>query len=501
MTFQTGSRHTNQSPSLGRGIRSLLVVAILGTVPVACTGTQLTNKSGAPVHGTVELTLQMPEAGDAQGEFFANAVEHRSGGSIHVTIDQVTYSSSEPANEARLAQALQTGRADIGYLPARAWSERPTFRALLAPFALTTTAAEQTLATDPLAAEILAGLPPSVVGLGLIPAEPRRVLATRPPDSLSAFSRLRVRIVDNPQSALDFRALGARPVQGISGDEVNVELQGHQIDAAETSPTFALDNGYYRLAHYLSAYAIFPKFHSIVLSRSTWTGLSQDQRSAVQRAVADTLAQAARKVPVQEEHALQQLCDLDVVVTVPRAGQLESLYEAARVVDQRISSDPAAANVLAAIQSLPGAGPKAAASPVPEACSTRSEPPPPSAGSGPATIPNGVYVVTMTADDLRAGGLVGPKFDHALTETTRFKDGYWSQVETPPYPGQGPWAGPYVVDGDQVTLSYLEPTVNDSPPDVLRWSYFDGILRFEVVDVSDPAARVMYAAHPWRKVR
>lgn len=483
-----------------RASRTLLVAAAVVPGLVGCTYEPSANKSGAPVQDQVQITLQMPDAGDAQGLYFADAVELRSGGSIHITIDATSYSSSEPSNEPKLARALETGRADIGYLPARAWADGGAFRALLAPFVVTTTSAEQELASGPVADQILTSLPDSVVGVGLVPAEPRRILATRPPDSLAAFSRMRVRIVDNAQSASDFTALGARPVQGMSSDDVYSGLQHDQLDAAETSPTPVLNNGYFRLAHYLSAYAIFPKFQSIVVSRATWTRLSDTQRTAIQQAAADTVAEAGRQLPAQEDHALQRLCDTDVTVIVPTAAQLQALSHAAQVAEDELATDPVAARVLAAIHSLPGAGPKPTASPVPPACLTTAESPAPTPSEGRATIPDGVYVVTMSAADLREGGLIGPKFDHALTETTTFHSGQWTQIETPTYPGQGPWGGPYTIDGDLVTFFYLKPTVNDSPPDTLRWSYFDGLLRFEVVDVTDPAARVMYAAHPWRKI-
>ena len=37
-------------------------------------------------------------------------------------------------------------------------------------------------------------------------------------------------------------------------------------------------------------------------------------------------------------------------------------------------------------------------------------------------------------------------------------------------------------------------------PETVKWSYFNEQLRFRIVDVADSGSRVIYTAHPWRKV-
>ena len=155
----------------------------------ACGGAPQADKSGAAVKSKVTLTLQMPDAGDALGERFAADVARRSDGSVTVKIDRRTpYDSRDPANELKLARALQSGREDMGYLPARAWAADglPAFKALLAPFLVTTYPAAQAVATGRIGDAALSTLPPSVVGVALVPAEVRRVLARWPPASPDA---------------------------------------------------------------------------------------------------------------------------------------------------------------------------------------------------------------------------------------------------------------------------------------------------------------------------
>ena len=73
----------------------------------------------------------------------------------------------------------------------------------------------------------------------------------------------------------------------------------------------------------------------------------------------------------------------------------------------------------------------------------------------------------------------------------------------PTFPDQGPWKGTYKVKGNRLTFVYESAGKNQPvpEPDELTWSYFDGQLRFQIVDVLDSASRVLYIAHPWKKVR
>jgi len=492
-------------------MKRMLYVATIAAVAAglaACGGGQGANKAGARVQPSVTLTLEMPDAADRQGTFFANDVASRSGGSIRIRIDQNGYSSARPANELALARALTSGREDIGYLPARAWAAAgiPAFKALLAPFLATTDATAQAIASGSVARQVLGSLPKQVVGVALVPAELRRVLSTRPPTSPSSFAGLRIRIIDDPQSSADFASLGAHPMEGIASSQVYELIRRGRLDAAETSPSLALSNSYYTAARYLSSYAIFPKFESIVISRRTWNKLSGSQRAAVTAAAADTVRAAQTQVPGQEGRALSQLCQAHVHVATPTAAQLRQLAQAAQPAARALVSDPIARSVINAIRTLPGAGPQAVASPLPASCGRVARSVPNQAlGQGPATIPSGVYVVTTTVPDLRAGGVQGPDFNRDITYTTTIANGRWSQTQSPNYPDQGPFSGTYTVRGDQVRWVMLKAGTHGqnaiTAPETVTWSYFNGLLRFRVVDVADPDSVVIYTAHPWRKVR
>lgn len=484
----------------GRAISTTLAIAAAFLL-TGCDGTEA-NKSGASDSDPVSLRIAMPDDGDTLGELFVENVAKRSGGSIRIQAVTADYSNRLPANESKLARALQQGLVDIGYLPARAWAVEglPAFKALLAPFVMTSDLAAQDLASSATAGKILETLPSNVVGVGLVPAESRRILATRAPLTPAAFAHLRIRIIDNPQSAAAFRALGAVPVEGIHDPQVFASLRRHELDAVESSPKSILANAYFNVARYLSAYAIFPKFESIVFSRRAWNRLSRGQQAAVRTAADETLAAAASEIAEQEAADLTQLCQAHVRVVTASPVQLEALRRATRSTVSMLAVDATAASVLGSMRAAEAEHPGGMASALPPACRSTATP-----DRGSATIPNGVYVVTDTAADFRAGGVTIPDFERGVTYLTQMRNGRFYQTQKPNPPDQGPFSGTYEIHGDEVVFIMLKAGVNgENPvtaPETLNWSYYGGELRFRVVTVTDPASVVLYTAHPWRKVR
>ena len=126
-----------------------------------------------------------------------------------------------------------------------------------------------------------------------------------------------------------------------------------------------------------------------------------------------------------------------------------------------------------------------------------------------ATIPEGVYVAKVTAEQFRAARRSRDVRRGHRTLTTRSGDGRWTQTVTPtspdqcadvPTPSHPACSGTYHVDGNQVTLVWEPPTPPPLPaPETVEWSYFDGVLRFEPVDVAD-AGDARHLRQPWRKV-
>lgn len=484
-----------------------LAAAVLGLA--ACGSQAVIDKAGAVRHAVTVIRVQMPDEGDPDGVYFAQDVTQRAQGALRVVIDNSTYPSSLPANEARLTAALRAGRVGFSYQPARDWAAAgvPGFQALDAPFLVTTVQASEQLAASPVAGALLRQLSPlGLVGVGLIPTEPRQFLSTRPLIAPSAFRGIRLRITDNAETAALLAAIGARPAQGVPSTQVGGMLRSGSVAGVETSPQYALSNSYNAEATYLTSYAVFPKFETIVASQRAWRALTAAQQTAIRQAAADTLAHA-RQVPAREQRELAGLCHGGLVVDAPPQGQLAAL---ARETVGAIPAGAQAATMTRMIKAaVPGTGPQPSPIPLPPPCRIagtaaqaialhRLSAPGRSGGKG-TTIPPGTYVTTDTVADLRAGGNYGADWNKPIIWTAHlYANGTVYQTQDPDYPDQPPGRGRYVVKGDEVT--FIWDAIDDLTPETVRWSYFDGQLTYAIVHVQDTASRVTYIAHPWRKI-
>ncbi|HET6190860.1 MAG TPA: TRAP transporter substrate-binding protein DctP [Trebonia sp.] len=488
---------------------TVAVVAVAALAALTSCSNEPITKAGIAGQGEHTIVLQMPDGSDPDGLYLAQDIAKLSHGALKVTIDSKAYDSTLPANEARLTADIRARRVSFAYQPARDWAAVgvPGFQALVAPFAVTTVAASQQVAASPVAATVLGQLSGyGVVGLGLIAGEPRQILSRQPLFSQSQFAGQRIRIVDNPQTAALVTALGARPVQGLTSTKVGSLLQNGSVTAVETSPFYVAENAYQSLAPYLTSYAVFSKFETLVASKQAWKALSPAEQAAIRQAVADTRVHSDQ-LASRETLELTQLCQQGVVLDRPTAAQLGTLAKSAATANP---ASAAAAAVERQIKALPGTGAQLDATAGPGGCRVAGDVAtaaamhqvltPATAHQGGGKIPPGTYVTTDTVADFEADGPYGNDWNKDITWTIVMRaDGTVRETQVPDYPDQGPATGHYVVKGDEVTF-YLSQGPNWSATETVRWSYFDGQLTFAIVNVADSGSRVIYTAHPWRKV-
>ena len=119
--------------------------------------------------------------------------------------------------------------------------------------------------------------------------------------------------------------------------------------------------------------------------------------------------------------------------------------------------------------------------------------------SAAVAFPEGTFETTITAADLDRVQQVH-NIPLPSTFTYVFRDSRFRTTERPALASQPPEGGRYVVQGDIVTLLTEYPESNRGVHDVLRWSYYRGELVFRVISVFDSESRIIYAAHPLRRV-
>jgi TRAP-type transport system periplasmic protein len=482
--------------------RTLIASLVVTAVAAGCGGSSSggeRNKAGAAAPTRPQtLEIQATDAGSPEAQHFAKQIEAHSGGTLTVKVRN-DYPARTPANEARLARDIRAGKVDFGVLPARAWAPAgvEAFDALQAPFVLGSYDVARAAIAGPAGSALKQALEKAgVTALGLVPAELRRVLSVGPLPTPDAFRGMSIRIADNDTSAAVLRSLGATPVEGLTAEAVTDRLNSHTLSGAETAPIFAVDNGYGTFAKYITGYALFDRVDTLVASPVAWKRLSDSQQAAVSTAAKDTIAYTST-LPEREGENLAELCRGGVRVTQPTEGQLAALADATEPVRAALRASDATGPVLKALEATPGAGPQALD--VPSDCS-KPVPAPVVAKAGPASIPNGTYTVRDTVADFERWGQYGKEWSVPITFTHVLKDGRWRGWQKPDFGTEPVATGTYEVKGDLATFTFIKPVGNTIPPFTLRWSYYKGRLTWEPVDVSDLGLRIIFGAHPWKKV-
>jgi TRAP-type C4-dicarboxylate transport system substrate-binding protein len=470
-------------------LRPIVCVAAVSLVLTAAgCGSSSTTKAGAGGARSITITMQTPDGDSADAAYFANQVKARTDGRVVIAIDGNSYSSNDPDNELRLARDLRRGKARLAYIPSRAWERDgiTNFRALQAPFLVTSYPLLHDITSGAIGTAMLRGLDGSgLVGVGLVPQELRRPLGRRPLTSAAAFDGAHVRVITSPTSIMDLRALSAMPVTTLDARQAVAALDEHRLDGVESDVHSIYGNGYVTVARYLTSnLPLFAKTETIVMGKQPWSELSPADRDALRAAARATVAHAD---PARRERSeLAGLCSAGVrLVRAPPAAAVELQRESAGVY-AALERDPATKHAIAAIRALRRSGPATVSAL--EQCTAPA--PQPAAPGG--RFPEGRFVTRVTKADTKAGGATwDPKNPVPFRITIR--NGRWKTNERPPY------SGALLINGPLVTLIIQHPSYAKAN-DTLRWSYYRGQLTFKVVSVADAASRVLYTAHPWRKV-
>jgi TRAP-type C4-dicarboxylate transport system substrate-binding protein len=452
-----------------------------------CLGSSEKTKAGVGQSQRVTLTMPAPDGDDADAAYFAAQVSARTDGRIRVVIDGDRYTSVDPDNEVRLVRDLRSGKVPLAYVPSRAWERAGvnSFRALQAPSLIRNYDLLREITTGEIGNTMLKSLGSvGLVGLGLVPKELRRPLGRRPLTTVRDFRGARIRVVTSPAGELAVRSLGARPLTAFDAHQVKAALAGGKLDGVETEVHSIASNDYARVAHYLTAnLPLFAKAQTIVIRSDALSRMSSSDRAAVRAAAKATVAHA--DPAAQERAELAELCGqgLRVVEATPR--DVAALRAAGRHAYAALERDPTTRKAIAATEALgtPASDSSLASCPQAEKGEDTTT----------AHFPEGRFETPLTAADFQAAGTESdPGFPMPFRVTIR--DGHWKTNEDPPFGGR------LIVRGDEVTFAIDQPADAAGGRETLQWSFYRGQLTFKVVDVQGPGSRVIYTAHPWRRI-
>jgi TRAP-type C4-dicarboxylate transport system substrate-binding protein len=427
-------------------------------------------------------------------EHFAAQVQRRSGGAVRVHITFLAAGSSTPDVETRTVEAVKHGRFDLGWIGARAWDLNgvESFRALQAPFLITSMRLLHRVVASPLAGEMLDSLSAQgLVGLALVPDFLRHPIGMgRALVTPSDFVGARIRIQPSHVTAAVIRALGARPLE-ISNDDIGLAIQRKRVDAQEAallaSPGASIVT---------ENVVFFGKALTLFASRNSYRRLTEDQRRVVEAAAADAVRYAVAHDPPEREIARGYCYDRRGIVFATPAD-LAVLIRKERPVYRWLESDPQTKRFIDRIRAWKRTtppDPRLRPAAIPSACRRPPQAAQAVGAARPPSLLDGTYRWVITRADSvrywheppRPGGDTFP-----IVGTAVLHDGTWR------FTGPEKDDGTYTIRGDRIR--FVWPRVAS----VLVFRFArdpNGTIHLKPVLPMDSGDQFIWASKPWRRI-
>jgi TRAP-type C4-dicarboxylate transport system substrate-binding protein len=468
------------------------VLALLMTAVVAGCASGAANKAGgsqAPTVLTVDDSDNSDQPDTPAIRHFAATVSRLSGGSLRIRIVFQGEGASTPYVEERVIRSVRAGRFDLGWIGARAWDEVgvKSFRALQAPFLITSSRLLNRVAKSPLPAEMLASLSTQhVVGLALVPDFLRHPIGiTHNLTSLSDFAGARIRIQPSQVTKAVMRALGAIPVE-ISNRQIGYAIGSHQVDGEELSLSNAVSPSIQTLN-----VAFFAKMLTLFANERSFNRLSGKQQGILRAAAAETVRYVVATSPPDPLLARGACHDRRRLV-LASASEQAALVRAVQPVYRMLEADPQTRGFIRQIEAWKRTTP---ADPpfVLKASCTKARPVAAAPGKlQPSSRLDGTYRWVLTAKDAKAAwGKKADTTDMPMISTAVLRKGTWR------FSGPDHDHGTFTIRGNR--LRFVWPRI----PSILVFDFkrdADGTIHLTPVPPSDPGDDFVWAYKPWKRL-
>jgi TRAP-type C4-dicarboxylate transport system substrate-binding protein len=424
---------------------------------------------------------------------FADQVKALSGGSITILPNWAA------DTEQNVLKAVIAGQYDLGLVASRAWDTAniTSFQALQAPFLINNDALSIAVATSDIARQMLDSVSSAgIVGLTLWPEDLRHPFSVDPGKPLLStadFTGLTMRVPPSGVSNMLIKQLGATPMYEDSGYQ-GAESGLTQLGTLNGRP-IATGN-----------ITFYPKFQVLFANGPAFKKLNLAQ----QKVLSDAAAAAQKKAIAEHQSdatAGTAWCADGSSIVLASDAQIAAFQQAAQPVLDSLAKDPFNAKMIAAINDLKA---KTPASPGAQACQPHAaQITPLSTASGTevwstGTLPNGVWTMKVTTDELVQMGLVRSVANNWYgTYHVTFQDGNFTVFGQNDQGNGGTCPGTYAIVGDFIRLTYTSDCVPEV--DDLQWRLDDqGLLHIHLVNaqgVELSAITAMWEAKPWQKVQ
>ncbi len=483
-------------------MKAILLLA-LALALAGCGARAQADKSGgdaAPV--TLRMaTMEADGAPYADGvREFAREVEDLSGGALRIDVvwDGATEYLGElgPGADQKVAGLVQSGKLDMGLIPARAWDrlDVTSLQALQAPFLIDNEALVDAVVTSDLARDMLAGLDEAgVVGIALLPEGLRYPVGFDGPMTAPGdFAGATLRVFPSDASSRLFEALGASTVD-VNGEDFDTAVRDGTIAGAESE--FLRGGELPRPGALTADLSVYAKESAIVANEAVFGRLSGDQRDILREAAARAQRFMIEHDPTEAERA-EVYCRVGGRIVMAAKEDVAAVHEAAEPVYAALEADPQTKAFIARLRAMKAEVPP---QPLPEPCAPapgKSEAP--AGASTPKRFPEGVYRRDISAEYLMAHGMdeiTAHQIDGQITLT--IEDGRWSGRAAG---FAGDCHGPYEIEAERISL-YHDEAQCGGPAGLLvmsaRWRLDGDELRLLDVRVGRP---LEWGGKPWTKI-
>jgi TRAP-type C4-dicarboxylate transport system substrate-binding protein len=338
--------------------RGAFMVVLSTLLAAACSSTgDEPSATQSPTGDPVVIRLG---TGDPRGrpdtpvvERFAEAVEEVSDGAMRVEVVwEAGGDSSRPDGfEQGVVGLVQDGELDLGWIAARAWDTVgvTSFQALQAPFLIT----DHELLTEVLAGsmtdDMIVGLGDvGLVGLGLYPDGLRYPLGyAAPMTSVEDFDGADIRLVPSEATEALVRALGGRPVYGLTGDALDAAIESGDVDGTEISLGLAASiapEGSVVTGNVV----LFPRVNTLFAGQDLMDSLSDEQEAILAAAAEETQALATSATTED----FRAFCEAGGELSIASEVDVAALERAARPVYRLLEADPRTKAFIDEIQEL-----------------------------------------------------------------------------------------------------------------------------------------------------
>jgi TRAP-type C4-dicarboxylate transport system substrate-binding protein len=457
---------------------------LLGMCAAACSGSA-GDRAGGDATATVRV-LTLAQANDGippEVATWMDEVRRRSGGTLRIDVRQ-GWRSGDPTAEVGIVADVGSGKADLGWVGARALDRVgvTSLQPLVAPLLIDS--------QDLQAAVFSAGIPdglvravdsPDVVGLGVLPGPMRKVLGVdKPFRSLGDFAGQVVGLQDGDVAAETLRALGATPRPVASGAHLD-GLSGYEQQLASV-----WGNHYELSAGFVTSNLnLWPRPLVLLGSRSVLATLEPQQRAALRAAASASLPATLADARAEDRDAVPRLCGAGMSLPAASNQDIAALRTAVQPVYDRLDGGAGNSKVLARIAAVKrdlGAPPDSATCP-----RTKD----PEAGSSSANLPDGTYRSTLT--DTEARRCSGHEQDLGGVLELDLRKGSVHQYEQRGgSPREIGWAGNYRVFRDRFEL-----TETTGATMTAVWSFDGASLRLSQLQNGECEDAVVWTSRPW----